>query len=806
MSEENMNINTGETGDFSLESILAEYKGSAYIDGDKKTPSDVLDKKAQKIVMEVTGKSEEPDDIGQDTLPYAPEQYDEPEPEPPVDVLSLPYSGPDSFFGMGEADTDFNQVSAVYRPDSKEKHSVTRDEDVKLYNPKKGRIKATPMGSAIRSSILSEGDENEFFAPLDAASKRREKTEVRYSALEPDDEIQEEVQSRLNATERETDQYFFEEETEEARKARPRILRIFGGEEENGEQDDCAVQDEFEDEPELEPELEPEEEIEDIDLKKAMARFAARCNSVSTRFLGAFFVTLVMAVFTFVFDSGASMAFGIGRDVRIASGALLVMQIIVMLFSTDILWRGTYDLIRGEPGAESVIAASCFFTIIAAFCSVFGYYGDMGAPYCLIVASALTFALWGEKKYLAAMVYTAKIASSSENLRAIVPYYSENMERTILRQSQGGVSGFYANLVQADFCENTYRYAAPVIMISAIVFAFLTSLGHNRNQYFVHFLSALLAVGSSFSAFFAYSVPFENAVRNAKRSGAVIAGWGGAEEMYYSDGACVTDEDVFPPGTLSMGGFKLFENVSAEVAIRYTSSLIITSGSGLSQVFTALLDEKAMLPVRVDNFACYEGGVGGLIKGSRVLIGSSAFMNLMGIRVPTDIDMNNIVFTAVNDRLIAAFIINYIPANSVQGAILNLMEKNVDMFFANKDFNITPQMLGSKFKIPFEGVNQMPASDMYEDESYPNLKVVALLGKAGLGAFGAAITEGKKLRMLTCVTTVTSVATTALGVLIVFFLCWAGAFGSLKPGNIFIYMMAMTAIVVLIGNIARPRR
>ena len=44
-----------EEKDFSLESILAEYKGSAYIDGDRRTPSDVLEAKAEAIIREVLG-------------------------------------------------------------------------------------------------------------------------------------------------------------------------------------------------------------------------------------------------------------------------------------------------------------------------------------------------------------------------------------------------------------------------------------------------------------------------------------------------------------------------------------------------------------------------------------------------------------------------------------------------------------------------------------------------------------------------------------------------------------------------------
>ena len=61
MALDNFEGDTPEISEeFTLESILAEYKGISYIDGDKKTPKDVLDEKARRIVQEETGKSEIP--------------------------------------------------------------------------------------------------------------------------------------------------------------------------------------------------------------------------------------------------------------------------------------------------------------------------------------------------------------------------------------------------------------------------------------------------------------------------------------------------------------------------------------------------------------------------------------------------------------------------------------------------------------------------------------------------------------------------------------------------------------------------
>ena len=43
--------------DVTLESILAEYKGSAYINGDKKTPTELLNVQTERIIKEALGEA-----------------------------------------------------------------------------------------------------------------------------------------------------------------------------------------------------------------------------------------------------------------------------------------------------------------------------------------------------------------------------------------------------------------------------------------------------------------------------------------------------------------------------------------------------------------------------------------------------------------------------------------------------------------------------------------------------------------------------------------------------------------------------
>ena len=292
-----------------------------------------------------------------------------------------------------------------------------------------------------------------------------------------------------------------------------------------------------------------------------------------------------------------------------------------------------------------------------------------------------------------------------------------------------------------------------------------------------------------------------------KRTGCALAGWGGACDMADSDAALITDEDIFPVGTVSLSGIKLFEGTSQKKAILYTASLIIRSDSGLSKVFSELLRSQNMAAREVDDFTCYEGGgIGGVIDGENVLVGSGGFMNLMGIRVPESVNTKNTVFTAVNDELAAVFTINYVPANSVQSALVSILNTRVNMLLAVRDFNVTPDMIQKKFKVSMEGVEYIPVEDSYrvsDAKTAEERGTSAILCREGLAPFSEVITRGRLLKLVTDINTVISIVGSAIGLILMFFLCWTSAFASASAGYAFIFMMALEICVLLMSQIAR---
>jgi len=777
---------------FSLESILAEYKGSAYINGDRKTPPDLLNEKAEKILKEAGG-GKKPD------LPLpVDDEADGAYAIPEVPVPAITRDKPGSAGGKAPAEQKAPKGRAARRaqtapaapaapaaPDARrearipqqtaggEKPGGAKPANAQAQAQTQMQTQAQAQGGAVAGS---RGAEEKDSVVLFFENYRPPESDTQESIIQ---DVEKAIQKELG----------LDIQANEPGKSSPGMFV-------------------YSDDDEDMPATLVDEVFPEPDLKDAANKFVDACSSITLRCIPAAMVTLIMVILTFAFEAGSVIPFGIGRAHALATGALMLGLLIVMMLCVDIIVRGAGLLIRGAPNAETLMLFSCVFSFLsAAFSMISGASGIL--PYCAVSAMSLTLAAVGERYNLRAITETLKTAAGSLEPFGVQAEYIADIDKSILKKAHNRTDGFYNNLMHPDVVEAAYRYAAPILLVASLVLSVFAALVKGHGEQFMHILSALFAASAPFSAMLAFAVPFGMVARTSRKSGAAIAGWGGADDICFTDGACVTDDDLFPPGTLSFNGLKLYEGVSPEKAIRYTASLIIASGSGLSHVFSDLLKSQGMGVIKVEDFSCYEGGIGALIRGERVATGSAGFMNLLGFRIPDDMNMKNAVYTVVNDKLIAVFAMDYTPVNSVQGALISIIKWRIKLFFAVRDFNITPSMLEHKFRVSLEDFAYVQAKDSYSiSDSYSGKegRMAAVLTREGFGPFAEAVTGGRLLKSAAMVATAVSVFSAALGVIVMFYMCWSGAFVSARPGNLIVFMLSMLAAVLIVCGYVKCRK
>ncbi|MCD7767488.1 MAG: hypothetical protein LUH06_01640, partial [Oscillospiraceae bacterium] len=201
------------------------------------------------------------------------------------------------------------------------------------------------------------------------------------------------------------------------------------------------------------------------------------------------------------------------------------------------------------------------------------------------------------------------------------------------------------------------------------------------------------------------------------------------------------------------------------------------------------------------------GGMTAMVGGESVYVGNSGFMNLMGIRLPQKLNTKNSVYTAINGALVGIFIINYKPLSSVQDALVLLLHSKLEPVFAIRDFNITPAMIKASFKMPTDSFKFPAYTERYRiSGAVPDAsnRVAAVIARDGMGPLVDVADRGRRAYLGVRISTLISAAGSVFALILLFLLCWAGAFDSATVSNVIIFMLLwLLPIVIAVVGLER---
>jgi cation transport ATPase len=273
--------------------------------------------------------------------------------------------------------------------------------------------------------------------------------------------------------------------------------------------------------------------------------------------------------------------------------------------------------------------------------------------------------------------------------------------------------------------------------------------------------------------------------------------------MQVSRAVVLSDTDLFPPGTVTINGLKVLGGYPVDRVIAYTTSVITASGSGIARVFGELLQGQSSSIKKVENFQHYEGGgMGADLEGNRVLVGNPNFMLRMGIKPPKGISAGDALLTAINQEPVAVFILNYTTSSGTRRALLSLIRHKLIPVLATRDFNITPSLFAAKFKISSTVPEFPPLEDklkLSDPDRMPSSEPDAVICREGVSVYTECILLGRRLYKISRTGAVFSVLVAVIGVLIMFYLAFTGAYAAASPGNVMAYMVLWTVANLFIS-------
>ena len=737
--------NDGLPTDFSLEDILAEYRAQV---PEQPEPDESLSMRSKRIVMEaidqtisaasVSSMDELVDEAVEECLP-------EEEPEPPeTEETEAEDALPEEEAELTERE---EAVIAELAAEKREEEALPEPE----------------------VQALVDADERDSYAAGGA-----EETEV---------PVPEEPEERRKA---------LKERFMSPLLALMALIAMRRGQREKGENRAPTEEREDENVPEMSPD-------------KAAKLYTSQLRSLNLRAKLASILTLVMMYLSFAHYSSLPLLGSLRDSVKMVSLVMLIFELTVMLTGLDVITAGLMSLVRKKPNYDSLAAASCILSVLDAIVLGLGGISDYGLPFCAVSALSLTCALWGG--FLTCKGYRSgfRMLSMSKKLYSVTGERNISGSGIALLKSTRGIKGFVTRSEEADMTEYVYSILTPVLIILSVVLGLIAAAVRSDMKSAVHCASALLAASAAFSGAISFALPFSITARRLFQSGAAIAGWSGARDIGKSRQVVITDNDVFPQGTVEINSIRILEGAFTDKVISYTGSVIIASGSGLSHPFAELIRRNGYSINRVEGFRPHDGGgMTAVVNGETVAVGNSGFMNLMGVRVPGKLNTKSSVYSAINGALVGIFAIEYKPVASVQSALIMLLHSNREPIFAIRDFNITPLMIQKKFQMPtdiFEFPSYSERFRISGTEPEENSKLSAVITREGMGPLVDAADRGRRMFSAVRFGTVLSAVGSVLGLILMFLLCWAGAFSSATASNVLLFMLLwlLPAVVVSWG-------
>ena len=463
-----------------------------------------------------------------------------------------------------------------------------------------------------------------------------------------------------------------------------------------------------------------------------------------------------------------------------------------MALSGDVLRQAVRRMSRRRLGMDTLLLFACIATLADAMTTQF-LLPRPQLPYCALNILALYLAMCGEHHRRRGLRLSCRAAAATADPYLVTLDEGKWNGRDTYTKHSGTPNGFGSQIQADDGAQRMFRLVCPSVLIACVLLSLLASLGAARPQQLLWSLSATLTASCSLAAPLIFSRPFHKLARRLVQSGAALAGWPGAAHSRRGDGILLTDQDLFPPGTISLNGIKIFGEWANERVIAYTATLIRASGSGLDKLFHDLLRTQGAIYREAERLCCYEGGgLSATIRGSQVLVGSAAFMNLMEVSLPQGLNVKNAVFCAIDGELAGIFALNYSLPDVVFPSVSALLQEKISPVLATRDFNIIPAMLRQRFKLAADRMDFPPVErrrELSDPEQPHNSTITAVLSREGIFPFSEAVVGTRRLRLAVRFNAILSCIGSVLGALLAAYLTGAGAFASISPVNLLIYLI-----------------
>lgn len=428
---------------------------------------------------------------------------------------------------------------------------------------------------------------------------------------------------------------------------------------------------------------------------------------------------------------------------------------LALFYSAPVIAKGFKNLVKFKADSDSmtaITAVSCFVALLAAFLKSDMARAEIIHIYMPVGILALLTNAVGKLLILKRARRNFKFASRDFDRHAVVYVKDEERAERLTHGTLGDfpilaamrptdfLTDFLRYTYSADITDSYCRKAAPIcLIVSVITSVFLTyvRMGTLLSLEAVAFgfsiFSMLICACSCIALPFAANIPLEKVSKETLKNDGILLGYQSVDDLYDTNSLLVKAEDLFPAGTVRLGGIKVFSNTKLDEAFLDAASLSYYGGSLMQQLFADLIQGKENLLYPIENFS-YEDGMGlcGWIKNRRILLGSRELMESHNIEgLPTKSRESEYtqghepVYLSISGNLAAMFVVDIIAGRNIRKWAERLARKKVCLIVKSVDSFVKAEKIAKVYGLTANSVKVIPKK-LHEDFDAETRKTVRM--------------------------------------------------------------------------------
>ncbi len=477
-----------------------------------------------------------------------------------------------------------------------------------------------------------------------------------------------------------------------------------------------------------------------------------------------------------------------GRMKLLVFGQILGMLLAALLGSYQLM-EGFSDLVKRRFSLNTLL----LFSFIACVADGILCLKQVRMPCCAPFSLSMTMSLWCAYQNRNTELKQMDTMRRAIRLDSVILEEDYHEGQPAVLRGEGQVEDFMEHYRTSANSQRTVNTYSLVVLFISIAIG-ITAGVMNNIVAGIRFFSASLLIGAPAMAHIAVSRPMAILERKLHKLGVVLCGWKKISALNTAVTVPLRDEDLFPAGTCKLNGVKFYGSRNPDQVVAYGTAVVVAHGGGLAPLFSQLLESRNGYHFEVEALRYYpNGGVGGVVNGEAVLVGTLSFMKEMDISIPEGNHLSQAVYVAVDGLLNGVFAITYQKTKATAMGLTTLCAyRGVKPMVIAEDFMLDEAFIAGKFgvntrRMVFPDRKLRKKLNSHQPDS--QAEVVALTTQEGLAGAACAVTGARAVHKATVVGVAVQMMGGILGLLIMLALTVIHAEHLLTPENLLIYML-----------------